>query len=202
MTPPAGRIPASLKIGWAIWLAVWIPAHAAAYGVPSFLWFCALGNVLLGIALWREDALLLSMQALSVLLLQGLYTADLVTRAVFGRHLLRGMEYVFADGLPLGIRLLSLFHVVMPAAILFALGRLGYDSRALPLQVAVGWIVLAASLACGPGANVNGVWFPPGGGPPSAWPLYFALLCGALPLLVYVPTHLALSRVLERSRLR
>lgn len=51
--------------------------------------------------------------------------------------LLGGTEYMFDSGLPLPLRLLSCFHLVTPPRLLWAVYRLGYDRRALRLQVAL-----------------------------------------------------------------
>jgi hypothetical protein len=149
-----------------------------------------------GLALWLESPLLFSMQALSVLVVQILYTVDLLGRLASGRHLLGGTEYLFDPATPLAVRLASLFHVAMPPLLLCALRRLGYDRRALPLQIAFGWATLALSfLAFGPLEDLNWVW-----GPyqrPQAWVspwLWFAACLAGFPLLLWWPSHLALSR--------
>ena len=45
------RLPLWLKIGWTIWLIVWAPLYWRQYGAQNFLFFCDIGNVLIGIAL-------------------------------------------------------------------------------------------------------------------------------------------------------
>ncbi len=150
----------------------------------------------MGLALWLESPLLFSMQALSVLAVQILWTVDLVGRAASGRHLLGGTEYAFDPAIPLPVRLATLFHVAMPPLLLFALRRLGYDRRALPVQVAFGWAILAVSfLAFGPDRDLNWVWGPSERA--QAWVdpwLWFAGCLIAYPALLWWPTHLALSR--------
>ncbi len=207
MRPPEGRLPARrlplwLKLGWTAWLAAWLPLYWRHYGPQNFLWFCDIANLAVGLALWLESPLLFSMQALSVLVAQVLYTVDLVGRAASGRHLLGGTEYVFDPAIPLPVRLAALFHVATPPMLLFAVHRLGYDRRAFPLQVAIGWIVLAVSfLAFGADRDLNWVW-----GPyerPQAWVnpwLWFAGCLIAFPALLWWPTHLALSRWARPAR--
>ncbi|HEY6105133.1 MAG TPA: hypothetical protein VIV59_04075, partial [Anaeromyxobacteraceae bacterium] len=92
---PASRIPLWLKLGWTAWLAVWLPFYWRHYGPQNFLWFCDIANIGVGLALWLESPLLFSMQALSILVVQILYTVDLAGRALSGRHLLGGTEYMF-----------------------------------------------------------------------------------------------------------
>ena len=193
---PPRRIPLWLKIGWAAWLAAWAPLYWHHYGPQNFLWFCDIANVALGVALWLESPLVLSMQALSVLVVQILYTVDLVGRAISGRHLLGGTQYMFDPAIPLGVRLLSLFHVATPPLLCWGLARLGYDRRALRWQALVGWVVLAVSfLAVGPERDLNWVWGP--WDKPQAWVspgLWFAACLAGFPLFLWLPTHLALSR--------
>src|ERR1700722_699202 len=57
-------------------------------------------------------------------------------------HLVGGTEYMFDPGLPLTIRLLSLFHIVTPPLLLYAIWRLGYDPRGWKLQTLMAWIVV------------------------------------------------------------
>jgi hypothetical protein len=198
---PPRRIPLWLKLGWTAWLAVWLPLYWRHYGPQNFLWFCDLANLAMGVALWLESPLLFSMQALSVLVVQVLYTVDLVGRAALGRHLLGGTEYMFDPAIPRAVRLASLFHVATPPLLLWALRRLGYDRRALPLQIAFGWAVLVLSfLAFGPERDLNWVWGPyeRPQAQVSPW-LWFAGCLAGFPLLLWWPTHLALSRLAGRA---
>ena len=43
------RLPLWLKIGWTIWLIVWVPFYWRQYGAQNFSSFCDIGNVLVGI---------------------------------------------------------------------------------------------------------------------------------------------------------
>jgi hypothetical protein len=192
-----GRIPLWLKVGWTAWLAVWAPLYLRSYGPQNFLWFCDLANLAIGVALWTESPLLFSMQALSVLGVQTLYTVDLLGRLTLGFHPVGGTEYMFDATTPVAIRALSLFHVATPPVLAWAVARLGYDRRALAWQTAAAWVVLAISfLGFGPDRDLNWVW-----GPfdrPQAWVgpwTWFAACLAGFPLLVYLPTHLALSRL-------
>ena len=112
------RLPLWLKIGWTIWLIVWAPIYWRQYGAQNFLYFCDIGNVLVGIGLWMESPLIFSWAACGLLLFQSLYTIDLAGALLTGRHFIGGTEYMFDPHLPLFIRLLSLFHVVTPPLVL------------------------------------------------------------------------------------
>ncbi len=149
------RIPLWLKIAWTIWLIVWAPLYWRQYGAQNFLYFCDIGNVLIGIALWLESPLIFSWAACGLLLFQSLYTIDLAGALITGHHPIGGTEYMFDPHLPLGVRLLSLFHVVTPPLLLWAIWRLGYDSRGWKLQTLTCWIVVPINYFWRPEQNVN-----------------------------------------------
>jgi hypothetical protein len=190
----AMRLPLWLKILWTVWVAVWAPLYWKHYGAQNLLFFCDLGNFFIAAALWLESPLLFSCQATGLLLFQSLYTIDLLGALVSGRHLIGGTEYMFDGGVPLFIRLLSLFHVVTPPVLLWAIWRLGYDPQGWKYQTLTTWIVAPINYFWRPEQDVNWVHGPffreqhamPG------WSYLLAYLI-VVPLLVYWPTHLALQ---------
>ena len=46
-----GRIPLSVKLIYAAWMAVWIPVYWVHSGPENFLWLCDVANFLIGLAL-------------------------------------------------------------------------------------------------------------------------------------------------------
>ena len=104
-------------------------------------------------------------------------------------------------GLPLTIRLLSLFHVVTPPLLLWAIRRLGYDRRGWKLQTLMAWIVVPINYFWRPEQDVNWARGPffheqhviPG------WAYLVAYLT-VVPLFVYFPTHLFLAWVMRRLK--
>jgi hypothetical protein len=179
----------------AAWLAVWAPAYWLYYGPLVFLNLCDIAVILTCVGLWRGSALLLSSQALSSLAIDFAWLADLAWRAASGRHLIGGTEYMWDPAYPAWLRALSLFHVLLPAALLYGLKRFGYDRRALPLQSAIALGVLAASRLTAPELNVNFAFRDPFFG--RAWgpaPLHVLAIWGGL-AIVYWLTALALRRV-------
>lgn len=188
------RLPLWLKIGWTIWLLVWVPLYWRQYGAQNFLFFCDIGNVLIGIALWLESPLIFSWAACGLLLFQSLYIVDLTGALVIHRHLIGGTEYMFDPGLPLSIRLLSLFHIATPPLLLWAIWRLGCDPRGWKLQTLMTWVVIPVNFFWRPEADVNwarGLFFHEQHTIP-AW-IYLLTYLIAVPLLVYFPTHLFLN---------
>jgi hypothetical protein len=189
------RVPLWLKIGWTIWVLVWIPVYWKQYGAQNFLYFCDLGNVLVAVALWTENSLIFSWQACGLLVFQTLYTIDLLFAAITGIHLLGATEFMFDPRVPLLVRLLSLFHVVTPPLLLWALWRLGYDSRGWKLQTITTCVVVPINFFWRPQFNVNwarGPFFREQHLVPGF--LYLAAYLVLVPLTIYWPTNLALYK--------
>jgi hypothetical protein len=187
------RVPLWLKIAWSLWVAVWAPLYWKQYGVQNFLYFCDLGNFFILGALWLESRLIFSWQATGLLLFQGLFTIDLVGALLTGRHLVGGTEFMFDSKVPLLVRLLSLFHVVMPPLLLWAIWRLGYDPRGWKRQMGMTWAVVPLNYFWRPQYDVNwarGLF----GQEQHAVPglVYLAAYLVVVPLAVYWPTHLVL----------
>src|SRR5260370_35936919 len=137
------RVPRWLKIGWTVWVIVWVPFYWKQYGLQNFLFFCDLGNLFLMLALWLESSLIFSWQATGLLLFQSLYAIDLAGALSTGSHIVGGTEYMFNPNVPLFIRLLSLFNMAAPPLLLLALRRLGYNRRGSPLQHPPAWVRVA-----------------------------------------------------------
>jgi hypothetical protein len=197
------RIPLWLKIAWTVWLAVWAPVYWRQFGPQNFLFFCDIGNVLIGIGLWMESPLLFSWAASGLLLFQTLYTLDLAGALLLGRHFIGGTEYMFDPGLPLFVRLLSLFHVVTPPLVLWAIWRLGYDRRGWMLQTLTAWIVVSINCFWHPEMDVNwarGLFFHQQHAVPG-W-VYLLVYLIAVPLCVYWPTHLLVDWLSRRCGAR
>src|SRR6266550_3614644 len=174
------HLPLWLKILWTIWIIAWAPLYWRQYGAQNFLYFCDLGNFLIAVRLWLERPLIFSWQATGLLLFQTLFAADLLGAFLTGKHWIGGTEFMFDAHLPLFLRLLSLFHVVTPPLLLWAIWRLGYDKRGWKLQALTTWIVVP----------INYLWRPEQDVKPGLSYLLLYLL--AVPILVYWPTHLIL----------
>jgi hypothetical protein len=184
------RIPLWLKLLWTAWVLVWLPVYWREYGLQNFLFFCDLGNLFITAGLWFESPLIFSWQATSLLLFQTLYTIDLAGALASGRHLIGGTEYMFDLLIPLWIRLLSLFHVVVPPVLLWAIWRLGYDQRGWKYQTLTAWIVVPINYFWRPQFDVNwarGPFFHEQHTIPGL--LYLLLYLITVPAVVYFPTH-------------
>ena len=197
-TPPAARQKIPHWFGWLalVWLAVWFVAYWHAWGPSNFLHLCDIAVILTCIGLSTSNALLLSSQAVSSVLIDLVWTLDAAARLIFGHHLIGGTEYLFDATMPLWARLLSLFHIVLPFILLWSLSRLGYDRRGWKLQSAILLPVLIASRFVTPDQNLNFAVKDPflhrSYGPA---PTHLFLTFLFLVFVVYFPTHLLFSRV-------
>jgi len=197
---PLMRLPLWLKLVWTACLIAWIPLYLRQYGPQNFLYFCDLGNLFICVALWLESPLIFSWQATGLLLFQTLFTIDLAGALVSGHHLIGGSEFMFDPHIALPIRLLSLFHVVTPPLLLWAIRRLGYDPRGWKYQTLTAWIVVPISYFWRPEYDVNwarGPFFHEQHVVPGF--IYLLAYLLAVPVFVYFPTHLLLARWARRS---
>jgi hypothetical protein len=171
------------------------------YGAQNFLFFCDLGNVLITLGLWLESSLIFSWQAVGLLVFQTLYAIDLIGAFLSGRHAFGGTEYMFDPHIPLLVRVLGLYHIVVPPLLLWAVRHLGYDARGFKLQTLTLWILVPIDFFWRREYNVN--WARGLGHAQHIVPAWLYLLAylTLVPLLVYLPTHFVLGRWAGRKRL-
>lgn len=191
------RISLWLKIPYTLFVAVLVPVYTAEYGAQNFLWYSDVALLVMTAALWLESRLLASMMSVGFLLPELVWVADFLATIALRRPVLSVAGYMVDPSIPLHLRGLSLFHLMLPPVMLWCLYRLGYDRRALCFQTPVTWgLLLATFLFTDPEANIN--WaFGLGAEPQHRIPppLYLALMMIAAPLLLHLPTHVALSRL-------
>ena len=179
-----------------IWLGVWLTIYLKFWGATTFLFLCDIAVILTCLGLFTGNALLLSSQAVSSLVVDTAWMLDIATKLIFDRHLIGGTDYFFDPNYPLWVRLFSLFHVVMPFLLIYAVRRTGYDRRALRLQLLIAAVAMIASRFANAARNINFAFLDPilhrqwGSAPVHV----FAMLAG-LTIVIYVPTHAILSRI-------
>ncbi len=204
------RVPLALKLVYTAYMAVFIPVYWHYYGPTNFLYFCDVALILTLFAIWPENALLISMCAVGIVVPQAVWVADLIANAA-GFPLLGMTDYMFDGDRSLFLRMLSLFHGWLPFLLIFLVWRVGYDRRALPAWTVLAWGLLAVSFfllpppTASPGlvpVNVNYVWgmsdhaaqtFVP------AW-VWLAGQFAGLPLIACAPTHFVLARFMPEAR--
>src|SRR5215472_10648807 len=130
LTSCSAVIPLALKIIYTLFVCALVPIYWRQYGPVNFLWFSDIALLVLVPALWMENALLVSMLAVSVVFFEALWNIDFFFQLATGKSLIGLSIYMFDQKIPLFIRSLSCFHIVLPLILLWGLYRLGYDPRA------------------------------------------------------------------------
>src|SRR5712692_8057698 len=133
----SARIPLWVKLLYSLFVLVLVPHYLRAYGPTNFLYFCDAALLLTFVAIWFENALLVSATAVGILLPQLLWMLDFLGSSI-GLPITGMTAYMFNDAFPLFARFLSFFHFWLPLFLVCLLTRLGYDRRAFAL-----WSVLA-----------------------------------------------------------
>lgn len=187
--PAPTTLPRWLKLAFSAFMLGWVPLVIATRGWQNLLWLCDLANLLVLVGLWRESRLLLSSQLVATLIIGLAWTVDLLAALTIGVHPFAATAYMFDPGLPLALRLTSLFHVVVPLMLLFAVARLGHERRGWRLQTLICWAVLPLTAwLADPERNIN--WVEAPFGVPQVWLphwLYIGVCMLAYPLILYLP---------------
>ena len=203
------RVPLALKVAFTAYMAVLVPVYWHYYGPTNFLYFCDIAMLLTLLAIWPENALIISMCAVGILIPQAVWVVDFLANAA-GWSLTGMTDYMFNADHSLFLRLLSLFHGWLPFLLLYLVWRIGYDPRAFWPWTLLAWVVLAVCFFLMPPprpdpgltpVNINYVWGTSDYAPQPFVPAYvwFAGLLIVLPLLVYAPTHWALRRFMPKA---
>jgi hypothetical protein len=145
-----GRIPTWTKVAYSVFVAVLVPSYWVTYSPWNFLYFCDVALLVTAVAIWIESPLLISMQAVAIMVPQMLWVVDFLCRLVTGVHITGVTKYMLDPNIPLFFRGLSLFHGWLPFALLWLLSRLSYDGRALGIQSVVGIVVILVSYIFAP----------------------------------------------------
>jgi hypothetical protein len=201
------RVPLAIKLAFTAFMAVLVPVYWTHYGPTNFLYFCDLALFITLAALWLESRFLASMAAVGIVLPQLLLWCGDFAAHLVGLKFIGMTDYMFDAHRSRFLRGLSLFHGWLPFLLLFLVLRLGYDRRALFAWTALAWSAMlisyfwlpapGAALA-NPLAPVN-IDYVHGFGdtaaqtwmPGWAWLIF---LLAALPLVIFIPTHLWLCR--------
>lgn len=190
-------IPVWLSLAYTALTGLVLAVYWVRYGWRNYLWFSDVALIGMVPALWLESAYLTSLFAAGMLLPELFWNVSFFVQLASGRRMSGLTDYMFERERPLFLRALSLFHVVLPAVMLYLLARLGYDRSAFPAVLLVGWSVLLASyFLADPAKNIN--WVRGLGARPQTRlppPIYLALAMAAYPLLVFWPTHRLLIAV-------
>lgn len=153
------KIPLLAKWLYTAFMAVLVPVYWICYGPTNFLWFSDITLITTFLALLFELPLIASIAAAFGIVLESIWLVDFLGVFFFDIHLIHLADYMFESQRPLGLRLLSLFHVVLPPLLLWLVWKLGYVRKAWPWATLLSWIVIATSwLVTDPSLNINWVY--------------------------------------------
>jgi hypothetical protein len=193
---PLNKLPEWIRWGTLLWLAIWIPAYWRAWGPVNFLHVCDVAVLLTCVGLWTGNRLLLSSQAVSSLLVNSIWTLDVAFLLVWKRPFFGGTQFLLDVRIPLWVRLLSLYHVLVPVVLLWALSKIGYDRRAWALQCGITLAAMLIARFTNPFENINFAFRDPFWGRQlGPLPLHMGISIVFAGIVVYAPTHFLLLRL-------
>ncbi len=144
-----------------IFTLILIPIYYKEYGLENFLWFSDIGLFLTVIALWLHSSLIMSIATVSLLLPELLWNIDFFVELTTRYKFFGLAGYMFDAQYSLFLRILSLFHVVLPVIWIWGLIAWGYNPYALFWAILMCWVVLLATyLFTDPKENINWVFMP------------------------------------------
>ena len=185
------------KIAYTAFVLLIVEIWRRNYGWRNLLWFSDIALIGAVPAMWLESTAIASVIAVAVLLPEILWNVDFALRLLLRRRITGLTDYMFEPERSKVLRGLSLFHVPLPAVLLWLLAEYGYDGTVgLPGAILLAAVVLPWSRAASsPERNIN--WTYGLGAARSTLPaaIYVGLLFVAFVALVFVPTHYALMAV-------
>jgi hypothetical protein len=207
--PVGTRLPLAVKLAFSAFTAVLVPVYLHYYGPTNFLYFCDISLLLTLIGIWQENAFLISMCCVGIIVPQLVWVFDFLASSA-GFSLTGMTDYMFDSSHSLFLRFLSLFHGWLPFLLLYLVWKLGYDRRALAAWTALVWIVLPVCFFLMPQptpqpgltpVNINYVWGMRDTAAQTWVPAYvwFTGLMIGLPILIFTPAHLVLRRVMREA---
>lgn len=145
---------------FAAFFLTWLASYSAQYPLTNFLWTCNIALAITAFSVFlRRDSLGLSMALCLVVVPDVLWMMDVLVRALFGKHLTGGTEYVFDASIPWLVRCVSFEHALMIPFLLYMLRRRGYDRRALlAVAVLVPIVYYVTYFVSNPLLHTNWVW--------------------------------------------
>lgn len=184
-----------------VWFLFWFPVYWRTWGAPNFAHLCDVAAILTCIGMWTNNALLISSQAVGALIVDAAWALDACWLLILRRPLFGGVDYLLDGHYPLWVRMLTLFHLVMPALLLWGLFLFGYDRRGWRLQCAIALPVFIAARFTPPEKNIDFAFADPffrrAWGPA---PTHILVVWLFMVFVVYLPTHLLLKRFFPPPR--
>jgi hypothetical protein len=189
-------IPVGVRLAAAAFLLVWAPIYWHYWGPTNILFLCDIAVLLGCIGLALQSPLLISSQALAISFVSLFWIFDVSWHLLFGGSVIGGTDYMFDRNYPLWLRLISLYHVVLPLILLWATSRIGYDRRAFRLECGIAAVAILCSRAVEPSLNINFAYTAPilhrqvGSAP-----VHLVLTFLGTVLILYAPVHFLFRRL-------
>jgi len=156
------KIPPLFKWLYGVFMALYIPVFWVGYGAQNFLWLSSIALILAFFATLFESRFLASMATLGGLVPEMLWTLDFLYTMIahmIGSSKTGFTEYMFNSNLSLWLRIIALYHLILPPLLIWLILRLGYDRRAWIVQVLLGWMItLGIWFFTSPLRNINFVF--------------------------------------------
>jgi hypothetical protein len=191
-----------IRIAYTIFIAILVPIYWKKYGPENFLWFCDVTLFMVLLGLWLRSNLLISMASIWFLPFTFLWNICFFGRFIFGRSILGLSNYMFDHDIELYIQGLSLFHVWIPAILIWLLYKFGYNKKALGWVSFITWVLLPITyLVTSPDKNINWVFGLRGTVQTILPPLaYLVVLTFTIPMVVYYPMHRLLKKIFVKRQ--
>jgi len=156
------KIPLLIKWIFVLFLLFLITFYWAYYGPSNFLWYSDIFLFIAFFATLFESKFLASMAASGGLLPTFLWSLSLLVTMVakmLGFSLFELPGYMFDEGIPIGIRSVSLFHIALFPYFIWLIHRLGYHKTAWGIQVLLIWaLAFTTWLVTNEAQNINFVY--------------------------------------------
>jgi hypothetical protein len=181
-----------MKSVFTLFVSVLVVVYWKYYGPQNFLWMSDVGLFLTLAAVWLESPLIISVCICAFVFVELAWNLDFLIELATGRSLLGLAHYMFQPRHSLFLRLLSLFHVMLPVIWFWLILVWGYDTRALLYAVPLIWLIFITTYWCtDPELNINWIFMPA----LYHWKrvsvvTWFLLLLIGYPLLVCCTTHM------------
>ena len=179
------------KLIFSLFTALVVGVYWCHYGPQNFLWLSDMGLFLTLSALWLESPLLISIASAGIMPLEILWIFDFVTHIFTGSSPVGLTGYMFDPNLPLYLRSISLFHLILVPTWITLLAQWGYDSRGWKYATILCTLIFIATYNLEhPFENINLIFTPSFDNltwiSPREWFIGQVII---LPLFVFWPMH-------------
>lgn len=183
-----------------LFLIILLPIYWYYYGPQNFLWLSDIGLFLTVAALWLQAPVLMNSACVGILPQEIAWNIDFFTGLLTGYHPVGLSDYMFDEKLPLFLRALSLFHILMPLIWLWCIITIGYNPKAAWYSTIMIWCALICTyFFTQPADNINWMFMAQAHQwqfvSPFAW---FLFLMIGIPLFIILPMHLLLCTISKK----